>query len=172
AVLEAVIAHSDRTGFVRPRKAGARPGVLADAVLLPQLVPEISPRADPVSRPRRTRRGRPTPHSRSLRPSVPTPRWPRPPANAPPATTPAQLTSLLADLATIWANHVQSAHDMPAFTMITTPTPLQRWAFELLGVSRRHGLAQSAPPHHQTTAQHPTRHHTGNFGVNRRQRHG
>ena len=70
AVLEAVIAHSDRTGFVQARKAGARPGVLADAVLLPQLVPETSPRADPVSRPRRTRRGRPTPQSRSLRPSV------------------------------------------------------------------------------------------------------
>ncbi len=30
---------------------------------------------------------------------------------------------------------------MPAFTMITTPTALQRWAVELLGVSRRHGLA-------------------------------
>ena len=138
---------------------------LADAVLLPQLVPETSPRADPVSRPRRTRRGRPTPQSRSLRPSVPTPRWPRLPANAPPATTPAQLTSLLADLATICANHVQPAHDMPAFTVITTPTPLQRWVFELLGVSRRHGLAQSVHPHHQTTAQHPTRHQTGNFGL-------
>ena len=49
--------------------------------------------------------------------------------------------SLLADLATICANHVQPAHDVPAFTMITSPTPLQRWAFELLGVSRRHGLA-------------------------------
>ena len=24
--------------------------------------------------------------------------------------------------------------------MITTPTPLQRWAFELLGVAHRHGL--------------------------------
>ena len=34
-------------------------------------------------------------------------------------------TSLLADLATICANHVQPAHDMPAFTTITTPTPLQ-----------------------------------------------
>ena len=50
-------------------------------------------------------------------------------------------TSLPADLATICANHVQPAHDMPAFTMITTPTPLQRWAFGLLGVSRCHGLA-------------------------------
>ena len=50
-------------------------------------------------------------------------------------------TSLLADLATICANHIQPAHDVPAFTMITTPTPLQRRAFELLGVSHRHGIA-------------------------------
>ena len=49
-------------------------------------------------------------------------------------------TSLLADLATICANHIQPAHDMPPFTMITTPTPLQRRAFELLDVSHRHGL--------------------------------
>jgi hypothetical protein len=50
-------------------------------------------------------------------------------------------TSLLADLATICVNHIQPAHDMPSFTMITTPTPLQRRAFELLAVSHRHGLA-------------------------------
>ena len=50
-------------------------------------------------------------------------------------------TSLLADLATICANHIQPNHDMPAFTIITTPTPLQRRAFELLGVSHRHGMA-------------------------------
>ena len=50
-------------------------------------------------------------------------------------------TSLLADLATICANHIQPAHDMPPFTMITTPTSLHRRAFELLGVSHRHGLA-------------------------------
>jgi hypothetical protein len=50
-------------------------------------------------------------------------------------------TTLLADLATICANHIQPADDMPAFTMTTTPTPLQRRAFELLGVSHRHGLA-------------------------------
>ena len=49
-------------------------------------------------------------------------------------------TSLLADLATICANHIQPAHDVPAFTMITTPTPLQRRAFELLDVSHRHGM--------------------------------
>jgi hypothetical protein len=50
-------------------------------------------------------------------------------------------TSLLADLATICANHIQPAHDMPAFTMITTPTPLQQRALQLLGVTHRHGLA-------------------------------
>ena len=67
-------------------------------------------------------------------------------------------TSLLADLATICANHIQPAHDMPAFTMITTPTPLQRRAFELLGISHRHGPAQSVPPHqpdHKTPGHHP-----------------
>jgi len=50
-------------------------------------------------------------------------------------------TSLLADLATICANKVQPTDDMPAFSKITTPTPLQRQAFELLGVSHNHGLA-------------------------------
>ncbi|MGO9151820.1 IS1634 family transposase [Mycobacterium sp.] len=50
-------------------------------------------------------------------------------------------TSLLADLATICANQIQPTDDMPAFTKITAPTPLQRQAFELLGVSHRHGLA-------------------------------
>ena len=50
-------------------------------------------------------------------------------------------TSLLTDLATICANHIQPTNDLPAFTMITTPTPLQRRAFELLGVSHRHGYA-------------------------------
>jgi hypothetical protein len=49
-------------------------------------------------------------------------------------------TSLLTDLATICANRIQPTNDLPAFTMITTPTPLQRQAFELLGVSHRHGL--------------------------------
>jgi hypothetical protein len=50
-------------------------------------------------------------------------------------------TSLLDDLATLCANQIQPADDMPAFTMTTSPTPLQRTAFELLGVSHRHGLA-------------------------------
>src|SRR6478752_5579996 len=50
-------------------------------------------------------------------------------------------TSLLTDLATLCANQIQPADDMPAFTMTTTPTPLQRRAFELLDLSHRHGLA-------------------------------
>ena len=47
--------------------------------------------------------------------------------------------SLLADLATIAANRVQPGAGLPAFTVVTTPTPLQRRAFELLGVSHRLG---------------------------------
>ena len=50
-------------------------------------------------------------------------------------------TSLLADLATICANQIQPTDDLPAFIKITTPTPVQRQAFELLGVTHRHGLA-------------------------------
>jgi transposase len=56
-------------------------------------------------------------------------------------TTVHSFASLLADLATICANQIQPNDDMPAFTMITSPTPLQRQAFELLGVSHRHGVA-------------------------------
>jgi hypothetical protein len=48
-------------------------------------------------------------------------------------------TSLLADLATICANQIQPADDTPAFTVITTPTALQRRALELLGVTHRLG---------------------------------
>ena len=35
-------------------------------------------------------------------------------------------TSLLKDLATCCVNYIQPAHDMPAFTELTTPTPLNR----------------------------------------------
>jgi transposase len=49
-------------------------------------------------------------------------------------------TSLLADLATLCANHIQPANDMPAFTMLTTPTALQRRAFELLDTTHRLGM--------------------------------
>src|SRR5271165_6265232 len=48
-------------------------------------------------------------------------------------------TSLLKDLATLCANHIQPADQMPAFTKLTTPTPLQRRAYELLDVSHRFG---------------------------------
>jgi DDE family transposase len=47
--------------------------------------------------------------------------------------------TLLADLATIAANRIQPAGGLPAFTQITTPAPVQRRAFELLGVSHRLG---------------------------------
>jgi hypothetical protein len=50
-------------------------------------------------------------------------------------------TSLLADLATICANHIQPLDQAPAFTIITTPTPVQRQALDLLGVNHRHGYA-------------------------------
>jgi hypothetical protein len=49
------------------------------------------------------------------------------------------LYSLLADLGTICANRIQPAAGLPGFTLITTPTPVQRRAFELLGVSHRLG---------------------------------
>jgi hypothetical protein len=49
------------------------------------------------------------------------------------------LATLLADLATITASRIQPAAGLPAFTTITTPTPVQRRAFELLGVSHRLG---------------------------------
>ena len=48
-------------------------------------------------------------------------------------------TTLLADLATICANQIQPATN--AAHQTTTPTPLQRRAFELLNVSHRHGPA-------------------------------
>jgi hypothetical protein len=49
-------------------------------------------------------------------------------------------TSLLEDLATICANHLQPTQpDLPSLTIITTPTQLQRQALELLGVSHRLG---------------------------------
>jgi hypothetical protein len=50
--------------------------------------------------------------------------------------------TLLKDLATITANKVQPLNtDLPVFTVITTPTPIQHRAFELLGVSHRLGYA-------------------------------
>lgn len=51
-------------------------------------------------------------------------------------------TSLLADLATVCLNKIEpTKHGLPPFNVITTPTPIQRRAFELLGVSHRLGAA-------------------------------
>jgi len=50
--------------------------------------------------------------------------------------------SLLADLATICLNTIAPADpSVPGFRLVTTPTPLQRRAFDLLGVSHRLGVA-------------------------------
>ena len=50
--------------------------------------------------------------------------------------------TLLADLATICLNQIQPADpDLPGFQLITTPTPVQRQALDLLGVSHRLGIA-------------------------------
>jgi hypothetical protein len=50
--------------------------------------------------------------------------------------------TLLADLATICLNTIQPADPgVPGFRLVTTPTPLQRRAFDLLGVSHRLGVA-------------------------------
>src|SRR6266496_2905817 len=47
--------------------------------------------------------------------------------------------TLLEDLATITANRIQPVGGLPALTVITTPTPVQRQAFEFLGISHRLG---------------------------------
>jgi hypothetical protein len=50
--------------------------------------------------------------------------------------------SLLGDLATICLNTIAPADPgVPGFRLVTTPTALQRHAFELLGVSHRLGVA-------------------------------
>ena len=50
--------------------------------------------------------------------------------------------SLLTDLATICLNTIAPADPaLPGFRLVTTPTALQRQAFELLGVSHRLGVA-------------------------------
>jgi hypothetical protein len=49
--------------------------------------------------------------------------------------------SLLTDLATICLNQIQpTGGALPAFRLVTTPTPLQRHALDLLGVSHRLGI--------------------------------
>jgi hypothetical protein len=89
------------------------------------------------------------PAASAARPSpvAPAARSPRALAKAATKHTPADLpvhsfATLLADLATICLNQIQPADPaLPGFRLVTTPTALQRQAFELLGVSHRLGVA-------------------------------
>jgi hypothetical protein len=79
-------------------------------------------------------------------PVAPAARSPRALAKAATKHTPADLpvhsfASLLADQATICLNTIAPADPaLPGFQLVTTPTPLQRQAFDLLGVSHRLGV--------------------------------
>jgi Transposase DDE domain len=88
------------------------------------------------------------PAARAARPSPVAPARRSPAARAKAATKTTadgqpvhSFATLLDDLATIAANRIQPAAGQPGFTLITTPTPVQRQAFELLGVSHRLGYA-------------------------------
>ena len=89
------------------------------------------------------------PAARAARPSpvAPAARSPRALAKAATKQTPGDLpvhsfATLLADLGTICLNTIAPADPaLPAFRLVTTPTALQRQAFELLGVSHRLGVA-------------------------------
>ena len=88
------------------------------------------------------------PAARDARPSpvAPATRSPRALAKAATKRTLADLpvhsfASLLADLATVCLNTIQPADPaQPGFRLVTTPTPLQRQALDLLGVSHRLGV--------------------------------
>ncbi len=89
------------------------------------------------------------PAAQAARPSpvAPAARSPRALAKAAAKHTPGDLpvhsfATLLADLATICLNTIAPADPaLPGFRLVTTPTPLQRRAFDLLGVSHRLGVA-------------------------------
>ena len=89
------------------------------------------------------------PAARAARSSPVTPaaRSPRALAKAATKQTPGDLpvhsfATLLADLGTICLNTIAPADPaLPGFRLVTTPTALQRQAFELLGVSHRLGVA-------------------------------
>jgi hypothetical protein len=89
------------------------------------------------------------PAAQATRPSpvAPAARSPRALAKAATKHTPGDLpvhsfATLLADLATICLNTIAPADPaLPGFRLVTTPTALQRQAFELLGVSHRLGVA-------------------------------
>jgi hypothetical protein len=79
-------------------------------------------------------------------PVAPAARSPRALAKAATKRTPGNLPvhsfdSLLRDLATICLNQIQPAGPaLPGFRLVTTPTPLQRQALDLLGISHRLGV--------------------------------
>jgi hypothetical protein len=79
-------------------------------------------------------------------PVAPAARSPRAAAKAATKHTPGDLpvhslATLLSDLATICLNTIAPADPaLPGFRLVTTPTALQRQAFELLGVSHRLGV--------------------------------
>ena len=89
------------------------------------------------------------PAAQAARPSpvAPAARSPRALAKAAAKHTPGGLAvhsfdTLLRDLATICLNQIQPADPaLPAFTLVTSPTPLHRQALDLLGVSHRLGTA-------------------------------
>ena len=89
------------------------------------------------------------PAASAARPSpvAPAARSPRALAKAATKQTPGDLpvhsfATLLADLGTICLNTIAPADPaLPGFRLVTTPTALQRQAFELLGVSHRLGVA-------------------------------
>jgi hypothetical protein len=80
-------------------------------------------------------------------PVAPAARSPRALAKAATKQTPAaqpvhSFATLLTDLGTICLNTIAPADpQLPGFRLVTTPTALQRQAFELLGVSHRLGIA-------------------------------
>ena len=85
---------------------------------------------------------------KAARPSPVAPAQRSPTAQAKAATKTTQagepvhsFATLLEDLATIAANRIHPAGGLPGFTVITTPTSVQRQVFELLGVSHRLGYA-------------------------------
>jgi hypothetical protein len=89
------------------------------------------------------------PAAQAARPSpvAPATRSPRALAKAATKHTPSDLpvhsfATLLADLGTICLNTIAPADPaLPGFRLVTTPTALQRQAFELLGISHRLGVA-------------------------------
>jgi hypothetical protein len=90
---------------------------------------------------------KPTAQAARTSPVAPAARSPRALAKAAAKRTDSNLPvhsfdSLLADLATICLNQIQPAGPaLPGFQLVTTPTPLQRHALDLLGVSHRLGIA-------------------------------